>query len=441
MKKINKTSLSIAVLIGCFGFAHANGYIILVSKEHNNYQSVKDTGTNTSEWINDGYEYNCSLRYDPNDYNLGSTFTQIEDCEQDQTRTITTSKTVDGEVITYTTIEEQTINTEKSYSETGLKNYITHQRTDYTLWVDDGSTYDCDGWTPLVSDVYKDTDFTQNQNCSQDQDRTKTVVDVWADGSEDTVSTTLEEQTVIVNETQQNTGTLLAASCKEILNSQGSVGDGLYDIRLDNNTHNVFCDMTTDGGGWTIVADQNLYLEIYPNANAGTPNNDPNDIKNSRLTRWPKYSEYAIQSVVDLHGVTDDGSLTPEFRKYNTGAFGEVEVDMMSFYLNPNDYQNGRASDEYVKHNGVAWGDSNSHDHYSGYYWFGQNGMTYNHWGQSDVWGHIVNSNLMRIASTEEGYARTAHCGSAWANNACRLALNAWTQRHVVKQKAVLMVR
>lgn len=305
-------------------------------------------------------------------------------------------------------------------------------------WVDTGNIFDCSK-TLNAEDYYNGVVFKQIENCSQNQEQ-QTTTGKKINGIEHTVTTT-ESRTISVNNEYDENGLFVAHSCKDVLNSHGSVGDGLYQINTDGNNRSVFCDMTTDGGGWTIVADQNLYIEGYPTANAGIPNNDPNDIKNTRLTRWVKYTEFAVKSVIALHGAPYDTSLAPEFRKFDTGTFGEVEVDMMSFVIDKNNYQNGRAKDAYISFGGVPWGDSNSHASYSGYYWFGKHGMTYNHWGQEDVWGHLVNSDLYRISSVQTGYARTAGCGAAWANNACREGKSAWVNRNIVKQKAIFMVR
>ncbi|XP_048743672.1 ryncolin-4-like [Ostrea edulis] len=44
-------------------------------------------------------------------------------------------------------------------------------------------------------------------------------------------------------------------SCKDILDNVPSVkeNDGVYEIYVGGQNRNVFCDMSTDGGGWTVI--------------------------------------------------------------------------------------------------------------------------------------------------------------------------------------------
>jgi len=337
-----KTLLTTSILTILFGVTQANDYISIISQEKNVYDIIENSLPIATEWVDVGAEFSCVKEFNTYDYPLGQSFTQNENCLQKQERTITTTEVFNGTPRTTVKNDYQNIPVVISYLETGQENFNTgNQRTEYTTWLDSGNHYACTTFVPLLSNINLGESFTQNRDCSQNQERTETVYDIWADGSEilnnssietqiltetesqnaigtknfntgsqrieytnwlnsgvhyscdsfsplsttirlgeplsqnrncsqdqnrtkithdiwadssETVNNTLiETQTLIENETQNTTGTGLATSCKNILDSGWNKGSGVYELNLQSGNVNVTCDMGRNGGGWMLV--------------------------------------------------------------------------------------------------------------------------------------------------------------------------------------------
>ena len=179
---------------------------------------VKDYILSTSEgawsnWIDKSGSghYDCETwSPDVSTVDSGTVFEQTRDCKQDQTRQrdLYDHWKVAGKQLNSVEKEEKTIVVEEKQNATGTKNIITTTRTgSWSDWKDSGSHYDCGTFSPSVSTVNHGSSFTQRRDCSQNQTRSRTIYNVWTDGTETLNRVESSSQTITEKESRTATGT------------------------------------------------------------------------------------------------------------------------------------------------------------------------------------------------------------------------------------------
>ena len=168
--------------------------------------------TKWSSWSDTGVYFDCAV-WSPNvtEKDYGESFTQTRNCSQNQEKTRELYNVwADGsETLKEVEKETQTISEQDSQQAVGSNNIIVSTRNgDWSNWSDSGSHFNCLGWSPDVSTKPYGEIFTQTRDCLQDQTRTRTTFNVWADGTETELSTETSSQTISVEDTQQATGTV-----------------------------------------------------------------------------------------------------------------------------------------------------------------------------------------------------------------------------------------
>ena len=103
-------------------------------------------------------------------------------------------------------------------------------------------------------DVYYSKSFNQIETCDVLQERTVTTTTKYSNGNTET-TTSKEKQTITEDKDPVVAiGNHLESTCLNALNFDNSLPSGYYVINPNSQTMNVYCDMDSSEGGWTLIS-------------------------------------------------------------------------------------------------------------------------------------------------------------------------------------------
>uniref|UniRef100_A0A914W8T3 Fibrinogen C-terminal domain-containing protein n=1 Tax=Plectus sambesii TaxID=2011161 RepID=A0A914W8T3_9BILA len=160
------------------------------------------------------------------------------------------------------------------------------------IWTD-GSPWGNATWAPgqpdstqhCVSSTARTTGQWKTEPCGSEN---CFICEMYTDGSTSlplttTHSTTTSTQTSVVNSPTTASAARIMTDCKDWFVHGGNRTDGIYLINPNGSTFNAFCDMTTDGGGWTVFqrrinGDLSFYDKLWNDYKVGFNNGLENNV-------------------------------------------------------------------------------------------------------------------------------------------------------------------